>query len=221
MSSSKGLMGLAISYALSVTDRLSGMVTSFTETEKQMVSVERAVQYVEDVQPETSLLSTVSINNKWLVFTSSNLFLPWPGAQQDMTRVKTLLIVLRSGRFSRFAHNCFRYLIFFSATMYLSFVLLYFDFWAILVHGSSTTQPILSMWILIYSFDTYYVWAACVDTRYFYGGIVSSVHVRFYFSLPLIFTLLAASISHCLTAALNFHVFLPTKFVSFVFNHSL
>ena len=76
MSSSKGLMGLAISYALSVTDRLSGMVTSFTETEKQMVSVERAVQYVEDVQPETSLLSTVSINNKWLVFTSSNLFLP-------------------------------------------------------------------------------------------------------------------------------------------------
>ena len=49
-----------------------------------------------------------------------------------------------------------------------------------------------------------------VLTQYF----VSSVHVRFYFSLPHIFTLLAASISHCLTAALNFHVFLPTKFVS-------
>ena len=32
---------------------------------------------------------------------------------------------------------------------------------------------------------------------------------NFYFSLPLIFTLLAASTSHCLTAALNFHVFLP------------
>ena len=56
-----------------------------------------------------------------------------------------------------------------------------------------------------------------VLTQYF----VSCVHVRFYFSLPLIFTLLAASISHCLTAALNFHVFLPTKFVSFIFNHSL
>ena len=54
-------------------------------------------------------------------------------------------------------------------------------------------------------------------TQYF----VSCVHVRFYFSLPLIFTLLAASISHCLTAALNFRVFLRTKFVSFVFNHSL
>ena len=56
-----------------------------------------------------------------------------------------------------------------------------------------------------------------VFTQYF----VSCVHVRFYFSLPIIFTLLAASISHCLTSALNFHVFLPTKFVSSVFNHSL
>ena len=56
-----------------------------------------------------------------------------------------------------------------------------------------------------------------VLTQYF----VSCVHVRFYFSLPLIFTLLAASISHFLTAALTFQVFLPTKFVSFVFNNSL
>ena len=51
-----------------------------------------------------------------------------------------------------------------------------------------------------------------VLTQYFF----SCVHVRFYISLPLIFTLLAASISHSLTAALNFHVFVPTKFVSFV-----
>ena len=76
MSSPKGLVGLAISYALSVTDRLSGMVTSFTETEKQMVSVERAVQYIEDVRPEISPRGTVSINIKWLVFTSSNLLFP-------------------------------------------------------------------------------------------------------------------------------------------------
>ena len=41
-----GLVGLAISYALSVTGLLSGVVTSFTETEKQMVSVERAMQYI-------------------------------------------------------------------------------------------------------------------------------------------------------------------------------
>ena len=56
-----------------------------------------------------------------------------------------------------------------------------------------------------------------VLTQYF----VSCAHVRFYLSLPLILTLLAASISHFLTAALNFHVFLPTKFVSLVFNNSL
>ena len=44
-----------------------------------------------------------------------------------------------------------------------------------------------------------------VLTQYF----VPCVHVHFYFSLPLIFTQLAASIAHFLTAALNFHVFLP------------
>ena len=32
---------------------------------------------------------------------------------------------------------------------------------------------------------------------------------------------LAFIILYLLTAALNFHVFVPTKFVSFVFNHSL
>ena len=41
-----------------------------------------------------------------------------------------------------------------------------------------------------------------VLTQYFVSCVL-----RFYFSLPLIFTLLAASISHFLTAALNFHVF--------------
>ena len=46
-------MGLAISYALSVTGLLSGVVTSFTETEKQMVSVERAMQYITGAPTET------------------------------------------------------------------------------------------------------------------------------------------------------------------------
>ena len=48
-----GLVGLAISYALSVTGLLSGVVTSFTETEKQMVSVERAMQYISGAPAET------------------------------------------------------------------------------------------------------------------------------------------------------------------------
>ena len=52
MSSHTGLVGLAISYALSVTNLLSGVVTSFTETEKQMVSVERMGQYINGVSTE-------------------------------------------------------------------------------------------------------------------------------------------------------------------------
>ena len=53
-----------------------------------------------------------------------------------------------------------------------------------------------------------------VLTQYF----VSCVHVPFYFPPPLIFTLLAASISHFLNAALYSHVFLHTKFVFFLFS---
>ena len=41
-----GLVGLSISYALSVTNLLQGLVTAFTETEKEMVNVERVSQYI-------------------------------------------------------------------------------------------------------------------------------------------------------------------------------
>lgn len=40
-----GLVGLSISYALSVTGLLQGLVTAFTETEKEMVAVERLQEY--------------------------------------------------------------------------------------------------------------------------------------------------------------------------------
>lgn len=49
-----GLVGLAISYALSVTSVLSGVVTSFVETEKEMVSVERVHNYIQRLPVETS-----------------------------------------------------------------------------------------------------------------------------------------------------------------------
>ena len=71
-------------------------------------------------------------------------------------------------------------------------------------------------------------------THYFYGGIVVCAYLIFCFlcSCSLLFStaahfhlagrsLLATSICHFLIAALNFHVFLPTKFVFFVFNNSL
>ena len=71
-------------------------------------------------------------------------------------------------------------------------------------------------------------------TNYFYGGIVVCAYPIFCLlcSCSLLFftaahfhlagrSLLATSISHCPTSALKCHVFLPTKFFSFVFNHSL
>ena len=47
-----GLVGFAISYVLSMTGLLNGVVTYFTETEKQMVSVERIEQYISDMPAE-------------------------------------------------------------------------------------------------------------------------------------------------------------------------
>lgn len=49
-----GLVGLAISYALSVTGLLGGVVNAFTETEREMIAVERVNQYVDEVTPEKS-----------------------------------------------------------------------------------------------------------------------------------------------------------------------
>ena len=40
------LIGLALSYVLNVTGSLNGLIGSFTETEKEMVSVERAHQFI-------------------------------------------------------------------------------------------------------------------------------------------------------------------------------
>nr|QST14991.1 ABCC10 protein [Diaphanosoma celebensis] len=48
-----GLVGLAISYALSITSVLSGVVTSFVDTEKELVSVERVLNYVDRIQVES------------------------------------------------------------------------------------------------------------------------------------------------------------------------
>ncbi|NXI42835.1 MRP7 protein, partial [Galbula dea] len=47
-----GLVGLALSYALSVTNLLSGLISTFTLTETMMVSVERTEEYSTDVPTE-------------------------------------------------------------------------------------------------------------------------------------------------------------------------
>ncbi|NXK54352.1 MRP7 protein, partial [Chauna torquata] len=57
-----GLVGLALSYALSVTNLLSGLISSFTMTETMMVSVERTEEYTTDipVEPQDKLVQVAA-----------------------------------------------------------------------------------------------------------------------------------------------------------------
>uniref|UniRef100_A0AAR2JB30 ATP-binding cassette, sub-family C (CFTR/MRP), member 10 n=1 Tax=Pygocentrus nattereri TaxID=42514 RepID=A0AAR2JB30_PYGNA len=54
-----GLVGLALSYALSITNLLSGLIFSFTQTEMQLVSVERTEEYSTSIPLEPQSGSTV------------------------------------------------------------------------------------------------------------------------------------------------------------------
>lgn len=47
-----GLVGLALSYALTITQNLAGTITSFTETEKEMIAVERQAHYIYQIPQE-------------------------------------------------------------------------------------------------------------------------------------------------------------------------
>uniref|UniRef100_A0A8B9HD58 ATP-binding cassette, sub-family C (CFTR/MRP), member 10 n=1 Tax=Astyanax mexicanus TaxID=7994 RepID=A0A8B9HD58_ASTMX len=53
-----GLVGLALSYALSITNLLSGLIFSFTQTEMQLVSVERTEEYSTNIPLEPQHCST-------------------------------------------------------------------------------------------------------------------------------------------------------------------
>lgn len=57
------LIGLALSYILSVTGLLNGLITSFTETEKEMVSVERAQQF-QNLEPE-EWIGVQQVSDQW------------------------------------------------------------------------------------------------------------------------------------------------------------
>lgn len=58
---------MAISYALSITSLLSGLLQAFTETEKEMVAVERINDYVENV-PKEKFRGTIKVID-WQAFT--------------------------------------------------------------------------------------------------------------------------------------------------------
>uniref|UniRef100_A0ACD6AEE6 Uncharacterized protein n=1 Tax=Avena sativa TaxID=4498 RepID=A0ACD6AEE6_AVESA len=58
-----GLVGLALSYAAPFVSLLNGFLTSFTETEKEMISVERVVEYVGI--PQEELQGSESPHRSW------------------------------------------------------------------------------------------------------------------------------------------------------------
>ncbi|XP_051881362.1 ATP-binding cassette sub-family C member 10 [Pristis pectinata] len=61
---SPGLVGLALSYALSITNLLSGAISSFTQTETQMVSVERLDEYTTEI-PSEPQDDSVEVSSTW------------------------------------------------------------------------------------------------------------------------------------------------------------
>ncbi|XXG51840.1 hypothetical protein AAC387_Pa03g0319 [Persea americana] len=60
-----GLVGLALSYASPIVSLMSSFLTSFTETEKEMVSIERVLQYM-DV-PQEELHACQPLHSDWPV----------------------------------------------------------------------------------------------------------------------------------------------------------
>lgn len=56
-------VGLALSYAAPIVSLLSSFLTSFTETEKEMVSVERVVEVIDDFM--LCLMHSLSVNTEY------------------------------------------------------------------------------------------------------------------------------------------------------------
>ncbi|XP_053568742.1 ATP-binding cassette sub-family C member 10 isoform X2 [Bombina bombina] len=59
-----GLVGLALSYALSITGLLSGLISSFTQAEAMMVNVERAEEYSTTL-PSEPANGTIEVESDW------------------------------------------------------------------------------------------------------------------------------------------------------------
>ncbi|XP_071662262.1 ATP-binding cassette sub-family C member 10 isoform X6 [Patagioenas fasciata] len=77
-----GVVGLALSYALSFTNLLSGLISSFTLTETMMVSVERTEEYTTDIPMESQ--------NKLI-----QVAVDWPS--QGLVEFQQVVLVYRAG----------------------------------------------------------------------------------------------------------------------------
>ena len=59
------LVGLALAYALPITSGLQGFITSFTDTEREVVSIERCLEYMElpPEEPEQMEMMKIELMN--------------------------------------------------------------------------------------------------------------------------------------------------------------
>ncbi|NXE59272.1 MRP7 protein, partial [Calcarius ornatus] len=85
-----GLVGLALSYALSVTNLLSGLIDSFTHTEMMMVSVERTEEYTTDIpmEPQDKLVQVKA--QMW-----SRVSADWPS--KGLVQFQQVVLAYRTG----------------------------------------------------------------------------------------------------------------------------
>ncbi|NXB65935.1 MRP7 protein, partial [Struthidea cinerea] len=85
-----GLVGLALSYALSVTNLLSGLISSFTHTEIMMVSVERTEEYTTDIpmEPQDKLVQVKAQ-------LCSQVSADWPS--QGLVEFQQVVLAYRAG----------------------------------------------------------------------------------------------------------------------------
>ncbi|NXY47604.1 MRP7 protein, partial [Ceuthmochares aereus] len=88
-----GLVGLVLSYALSVTNLLSGLISSFTLTETMMVSVERTEEYTTDIPVESQdkLVQSCSVSHCY----SSQVADDWPS--QGLVEFQQVVLAYRAG----------------------------------------------------------------------------------------------------------------------------
>ncbi|NWW10629.1 MRP7 protein, partial [Oreocharis arfaki] len=85
-----GLVGLALSYALSVTNLLSDLISSFTHTEIMMVSVERTEEYTTDIpmEPQDKLVQVKAPM-------CSQVSADWPS--QGLVEFQQVVLAYRAG----------------------------------------------------------------------------------------------------------------------------
>lgn len=78
-----GFLGLSLTYALTLTNILGGLINALTATECDMISLERALDYIENIENEADLellTDTVSTPFAWPIngiIQFSNVFLKY------------------------------------------------------------------------------------------------------------------------------------------------